>query len=100
MGNFNSEPNDEHIETFSSGYNLYNLVKGKTCFKDTPKCYALILTNCKHNFQNTAAMTTGFSAFHKMVVTVLKTEFVKVDPLTEITKNIIHLNLIRIYKLN
>ena len=26
-------------------------------------------------------MTTGFSDFHKMTVTVLKTEFVKADPL-------------------
>ena len=75
------ELNDEHIETFSGGYNLYNLVEGKICFKGTLKCYDLILSNCKHNFQNTATMNTGFSDFHKMVVTVLKTEFVKVDPL-------------------
>ena len=81
MGDFNSEHHDEHIETFSSDYNLYNLVKGKTCFTGTPKCYDLIFTNCKQNFQNSAAMTTGFSDFHKMVVIVLKTEIVKVDPL-------------------
>ena len=81
MGDFNSEPNEDLIETFSNSYNLYNLVKEKTCYKGEPKCYDLIFTNCKHNFQNTAAMTTGFSDFHKMTVTVLKTEFVKVDPL-------------------
>ena len=81
MGVFNSEPCDEPIQTFCGGYNLYNLVKEKTCFKGMPKCYDLILTNCKHNFQNTSAFTTGFSDFHKMTVTVLKTEFVKADPL-------------------
>ena len=81
MGDFNSEPNEDYIDTFSSSYNLYNLVKEKTCFKGEPKCYDLIYTNCKHNFQNTTAMTTGFSDFHKMTVTVLKTEFVKADPL-------------------
>ena len=81
MGDFNSEPCDEPIETFCGGYNLCNLVKEKTCFKGLPKCYDLILTNCKHNFKNTLAITTGFSDFHKMTVTVLKTEFVKADPI-------------------
>ena len=81
MGDFNSEPSEESIVTFCGGYNLYNLVKEKTCFKGMPKCYDLILTNCKHHFQNTVAVTTGFSDFHKMTVTVLKTEFVKSDPI-------------------
>ena len=49
MGDFNSEPSDEHIETFLSCYNLHNLVKEKTCFKGPPKCYDLILTNFKYN---------------------------------------------------
>ena len=43
-------------------------------------CYDLILTNCKNNFQNTTAFFTGFSDFHKMTTTVLKTEYVKADP--------------------
>ena len=81
MGDFNSEPSDEPIETFLSCYNLHNLVKEKTCFKGSPKCYDLILTNFKYNFQNTSTITTGFSDFHKMTVTVLKTEFVKADPI-------------------
>ena len=87
MGDFISEPNNEHIGTFNSGYSLYNLVKGKTCFKGTSKCYDLIFTNCKHNFQNTAAMTTGFSDFHKMVVTVLKTRSYQLPKRTETDRN-------------
>ena len=81
MGDFNSEPSDEPIETFCDTYNLYNLVKEKTCFKGIPKWYYLILTNCKNSFQNTVAITSGFSDFHKMTVSVLKTEFVKSDPI-------------------
>ena len=81
LGDFNSEPINEPVETFFSRYNLYNLIKEKTCFKGPPKCYDLILTNYKHNFQNTLVVTTGFSDFHKMTVTVLKTEFVKSDPI-------------------
>ena len=36
-----------------------------------------LITNKCHNFQNTLAVTTGLSDFHKMVVTVLKTSFEK-----------------------
>ena len=39
------------------------------------------MTNRKYHFQNTFAMITGFSDFHKMTVTILKSEFVKSDPL-------------------
>ena len=81
MGDFNSEPSDDHVQTFRNSYNLHNLVKENTCYKGPPKCYDLILTNCKHNFQNTMALTSGFSDFHKLTVTVLKTEYVKTDSL-------------------
>ena len=81
MGDFNSEPTDEHTQNFCNSFNLHNLVKENTCFKGPPKCYDLILTNCKYNFQNTSALTSGFSDFHKMTVTVLKTEYVKADAL-------------------
>ena len=81
LSDFNSEPANEPVETFCSSYNLYNFIKEKTFFKGPPKCYDLILTNYKHNFQNTLVVTTGFSDFHKMTVTVLKKEFVKSDPI-------------------
>ena len=43
LGDFNSEPTNEPVETFCSSYNLYNLIKEKTCFKGPPKCYDLII---------------------------------------------------------
>ena len=55
-------------------YNLHNLVKEKTCFKGPPKCYDLIL-KLQVQFQNTLVLTSGFFDFHKMTITVLKTEF-------------------------
>ena len=70
-----------HIHIYTHSFVLHNLVKENTCFKGEPKCYDLILTNCKFNFQNTIALTTGFSDFHKMTVTILKTEYVKADPI-------------------
>ena len=81
MGDFNQEPSEEGIETFCNCHSLYNLVRENTCFKGPPKCYDLILTNAKHNFQNTVALTSGFSDFHKMTITILKTTFVKADPI-------------------
>ena len=80
MGDFNLEPTDEPIKAFSNCFNLKNLVNEKTCYKGPPKCYDLILTNNKHSFQNTEALTTGFSDFHKMTITTMKTEFVKAEP--------------------
>ena len=41
----------------------------------------LILTSYKHSFQNIEVFTTGFSDFHTMVFTILKTEFIKADPI-------------------
>ena len=81
MGDFNLEESDEHMKNMLFGYNLVNLVKENTCFKGPPKSYDTILTNRKYHFQNTLALTTGFSDFHKMTVAVLKTEFVKSDPI-------------------
>ena len=56
-------------------------MKENTCFKGPPKCYDLILTNAKHNFQNAQALFSGFSDFHKMTLTVMKTTFIKADPI-------------------
>ena len=81
MGDFNSQETDENMKNLLISFNLVNLVRENTCFKGPPKCYDMILTNRKYHFQNTLALTTGFSDFHKMTVTVLKTEFVKSDPI-------------------
>ena len=81
MGDINLQESDEHMKNMLISFSLVNLVKENTCFKGPPKCYDMILTNRKYHFQNTLALTTGFSDFHKMTVTVLKTEFVKSDPI-------------------
>ncbi len=60
---------------------LQNLIKGPTCFKsDNPRCIDLILTNRKHNFQNTTTTETGLSDFHAMIVSMLKGGFSKRGP--------------------
>ena len=61
---------------------LRNLVNEPTCFKNpnNPSNINLILTNKPRSFQNTSAIETGLSDFHKLTVTVLKTNFAKLPP--------------------
>ena len=40
----------------------------------------LILTNCRRSFQNICALKTGLSDFHKMIATVMKKTFRKLEP--------------------
>ena len=63
--------------------NLTNLVKeGGICHKNprNPSCNDLYLTISPLSFQNTSAVFTGLSDFHKLVLTVFKTIFVNSEP--------------------
>ena len=82
LGDFNAEPEEESISEFLNLYNLRNLVKLNTCFKnaDKPTCIDLILKNCSRSFQKTDTFETGLSDFHKLTFTVLKQDFPKQKP--------------------
>ena len=79
---FNAEPEEESISEFLNLYNLKNLLKQKTCFKNPnkPTCIYLILTNCPPNLQNMDNFERRFSDFHKLSFTVLKQRFPKQKP--------------------
>ena len=53
-----------------------------TCYKNpnNPSCIDLLLTIFAKYFQNSLVIETGLSDFHKMVVTVMKTNFRKLEP--------------------
>ena len=82
LGDFNAEPEEESIAEFLNLYNLKNLVKQNTCFKNPDKiiCIDLILTNYHRSFQNTDIFETGLSDFYKLTFTVLKQHFAKQKP--------------------
>ena len=82
LGDFNSEINEPAMNNFCEIFDLKNLVKENTCFKsqENPTCIDLILTNRCRSFQNTHAIETGLSDFHKMTLTVFKTSFKKKLP--------------------
>ena len=82
LWDFNSEIEEESIAEFLKIYNLRNLVKQNTCFKNPDKatCIDLILTDYPRSFQNTDTFLKGLSDFHKLTLTVLKQHFPKRKP--------------------
>ena len=83
IGDFNSEMCEDAMKMFCSIYNLKNLVKEPTCFKnvDNHSCIDLILTNKPLYFQKTTVIETGISDFHKLTVTTMKSNFQKQEPI-------------------
>ena len=69
------------MRDFMDVYNFQNLTKGPTCFKNPnkPSCIDLILTNRKKQFILFALIETGVSDLNKMVVTVVKSYFRKLE---------------------
>ena len=79
MGDLNSEVSENCLNGFCNVNSLKTLNRGPTCFKNpnNPSCIDLFLTNRQQCFQQTCAIETGISDFHKMVVTVMKTHYKK-----------------------
>ena len=84
LGDFNAEVTEDAMAEFCRLFNLKSLIKVPTCYKnlDNPSCIDLILTNRFNSFQNSIAIESGLSDFHKLTGTVLKTIFKKLPPKT------------------
>ena len=82
LGDFNSQMNEPDMEEFCKLYNLSNLIKEPTCFKNpnNPSVIDLILTNRPNCFQGSMTIETGLSDFHRMTTTILKAFFHKQVP--------------------
>ena len=74
VGDFNAEDTEPHLAEFLRNYDVKNIVKNKTCYKNinNPSCIDLFISNCFRHFHGTVALSVGMSDFHKLVVTVLK----------------------------
>ena len=59
------------MKKFYESYNLKNVIKILTCYKnsDNPGCIDLILTSKPRNFQNLSVIGTSPSDFQKIAVT-------------------------------
>ena len=74
---FNAEMEDSSIKIFCSNYSLTSTINKPTCYKNP--YIDLILTICPRSFQNSCAIETDF---HKMIVTVMKASYRKIEPRT------------------
>ena len=79
MGVFNAQPADTVVSDFCEIYDLKNIIREKTCFKNPNNSgfIDLIITNRPKGFQNSMVIETGLSGFHKMSVTVMKMYYSK-----------------------
>ena len=74
IGGQNSEVNLECMTLFCKTYELSNLIKVPTCYKNPakPSSIDLLLTNRPKSFLGSSVVQTGLSDFRKMTVTVMK----------------------------
>ena len=80
---FNAEESRPCLSQFLYEYNVKNIVKENTCFKNAlnPSCIDLFITNSPLSFQNIIAVSNGLSDFHRMVITIMKMSFKKYSPI-------------------
>ena len=72
IGDLNIELSDHSLKAFLNSNNLYNLIKGNTCFKDKGSCINLFLTNRKYTVKFSGSYETGISDHLHMICTMLK----------------------------
>ena len=65
LGDFNMTPEDKNLEHFTDTFSLEHLINEPTCFKGSPSCIDLIMTNRKSYFKNTCVTVTGISKILK-----------------------------------
>ena len=82
LGDFNEKVSETNTKNFMEIYDLNNLVKEPTCYKNplNPSCIDLILTNKSRNFKNTTTIDFGLSDFHKMIITSFKFQYKPGNP--------------------
>ena len=80
LGDFNMTPGDKNMQPFADSFNLENLIKEPTCFKGSPSCIDLIITNRKPYCKKTCLIETGLSDFHKLTAVSLKSQILKTPP--------------------
>ena len=68
---------DKNLQHVTDTFSLKHLINEPTCFKGSPSCIDLIITNRKSYFKNTCVTVTGISDFHKLTAFSLKSQILK-----------------------
>ena len=74
LRDYNMTPEGKNLELFTNTFSLEHLINEPTCFKGSPGCINLIMTNRKSYFKNTCVTVTGISDFHKLRAVGLKSQ--------------------------
>ena len=79
LGDFNSETSEFIMKEFCEMYNLQNLIKDPTFYKNpsNPSSIEVMLTNSPKSFLNSTTIKSGLSDHHKLTISVLKSFFQK-----------------------
>ena len=80
LGDFNSQMSETNMKKFCDIYDLENLIKEPTCFKNPNNRLILCLQIKRNSFCNSIVVETGLSDCHKMTITVLKMYIRKQKP--------------------
>ena len=70
IADFNAEMTNSYLEEFCASYNLKNLIKQPTCFKnlENPTPIDHILTNHPKDFYSSSVFETGLPDVHKLTL--------------------------------
>ena len=82
LGDFNVEVDNNAISSFCDAFDLVNLIREPTCYKNPgkPSCIDVIVTNKPISFQNSGVIETGLSDFHRMTVIITKMTSQELNP--------------------
>ena len=82
MGDFIAGVEEKHMKCFCDNYNLKNLIKQPTCYKNpgNPTCIDLMLSNAPRSFQSTCVLETGLPDVHLITLAVMRKSFQKLQP--------------------
>ena len=82
VGDFNYSTEENLLKNFCNDYHLENLIHEPTCFINilNPSSIDIMLTNRTRSFHQSKTIETGLSDFHRLTITILKTNFPKKAP--------------------
>ena len=81
IAHIDAEGPEPCLSQFLFGTNAKNIIKEPTCFKSlsNPSCIDIAITNSSSNFQNTKAISTGLSDFHKLAKELVYRDYKNFD---------------------
>ena len=82
LGDSDAAMEDTTVKNICTSYSTTSMINKPKRYKnpDRPSCIDLSSTNCPRSFQNSCVIETGLPDFHKIVVTVMKTTYRKLEP--------------------